>query len=136
MGLEHAAGQSHTREISRYRLDRTNDDAPWRLDLVPTLATLATLGAAGDRARGARIFHNTLVEAFCEAVDRARDRTGLDTVALSGGVLQNRLIHDGLTTQLTARGLRVLVHHQVPPNDGGLSLGQAWAGVLADTEGV
>jgi hydrogenase maturation protein HypF len=135
MGLEHAAGQSDTQEVSRYHLDRTDDHAPWRVDLLPTLATLATLAEEGDGPRGARIFHNTLVEAFAEATARARDRSGVNTVALSGGVLQNRLVHDGLVKQLTARGLKVLVHRQVPPNDGGLSLGQAWAGVLADTPG-
>jgi hydrogenase maturation protein HypF len=50
---------------------------------------------------------------------------GLDTVALSGGVFQNLRLTQLLATGLQAAGLRVLVHRQVPPNDGGISLGQA-----------
>jgi hydrogenase maturation protein HypF len=131
MGLEQAAGTSHTQDVSPYRVVRSDGDAPGRIDLLPTLTALRD---ETDKARGARIFHNALVEALSEAAALARDRTGLDVVALSGGVLQNRLVHDGLVARLGARGFRVLVHRQVPPGDGGLSLGQAWAGVLADTE--
>jgi len=134
MALEQGAGESDSREVAPYRLDRSSDDAPLRIDLMPALAVLHNGSTAGpDAARGARIFHNTLVEAFAEAAALARDRTGLTTVALSGGVLQNRLVHDGLVARLGRAGLRVLVQRQVPPNDGGLSLGQAWAGILADT---
>ena len=50
---------------------------------------------------------------------------GLDTVALTGGVFQNVLLSDLVETALTARGLEVLVHERVPPNDGGISIGQA-----------
>jgi hydrogenase maturation protein HypF len=45
-------------------------------------------------------------------------------VALSGGVFQNQRLLEGLRSRLTASGLRVLVHEQVPCNDGGISLGQ------------
>jgi hydrogenase maturation protein HypF len=49
-------------------------------------------------------------------------------VALSGGVLQNAIVLDGLVVVLEAQGFRVLTHRRVPPNDGGLALGQAWFG--------
>jgi hydrogenase maturation protein HypF len=55
----------------------------------------------------------------------ARERHGLSTVALSGGVFQNQLLLRGAVTRLEARGFRVLVHSRVPCNDGGISLGQA-----------
>ena len=51
-------------------------------------------------------------------------------MVLSGGALQNRLLHEGLTASLAAAGLEVLTHRLVPANDGGLALGQAWAGIL------
>jgi hydrogenase maturation protein HypF len=52
-------------------------------------------------------------------------RHGLDTVALSGGVFQNVRFSDIVEDALVAQGLTVLVHHIVPPNDGGISVGQA-----------
>ncbi len=52
----------------------------------------------------------------------------MKTVALSGGVFQNRILQDLITEKLTALGFAVLTHEQVPANDGGLSLGQAVIG--------
>jgi hydrogenase maturation protein HypF len=54
-----------------------------------------------------------------------RERHGLATVALSGGVFQNLLLLHGTVARLESRGFRVLVHSRVPCNDGGISLGQA-----------
>jgi hydrogenase maturation protein HypF len=59
-----------------------------------------------------------------DACTRLRDEHGLSTVALSGGVFQNLLLLGRLVDGLEARGFRVLVHSRVPPNDGGISLGQ------------
>jgi len=49
----------------------------------------------------------------------------INTVALSGGVFQNRLLTTQTLSGLSAAGFEVLYHRQVPPNDGGISLGQA-----------
>jgi hydrogenase maturation protein HypF len=70
-------------------------------------------------------FHNgvaAMVEAGCLLL---RERHGLDTVALSGGVFQNLLLLERVVRSLEARGFRVLTHSRVPCNDGGISLGQA-----------
>jgi len=81
---------------------------------------------AGTRAEqvGSR-FHATLANVIVRACGRLRERSGLERVALSGGVFQNlrllRLTLDGLRRS----GFHVYTHHQVPPNDGGLALGQA-----------
>ncbi|MGB9594213.1 MAG: hypothetical protein ACPL7R_08765, partial [Anaerolineae bacterium] len=61
--------------------------------------------------------------------------TGLTTVALSGGCFQNRLLLAQSVGELRRRGLRVLLHRQVPANDGGVSLGQAAIGHIALEEG-
>ncbi len=65
-------------------------------------------------------FHNALVEAITLVVCRV----GQNPVALSGGCFQNRRLTENLTERLGAAGFEVLVHRQVPPNDGGISLGQ------------
>jgi hydrogenase maturation protein HypF len=70
-------------------------------------------------------FHNGLAGATVAACQALGEATGLEAVALSGGVFQNLLLLDRVTTGLERRGFRVLVHSRVPPNDGGISLGQA-----------
>jgi hydrogenase maturation protein HypF len=70
-------------------------------------------------------FHNGLAAATVAACRGVREATGLETVALSGGVFQNLLLLERVVAGLGADGFRVLVHSRVPPNDGGISLGQA-----------
>jgi hydrogenase maturation protein HypF len=62
---------------------------------------------------------------MAEQADQLRQRTGISRVALSGGVFQNRLLVRLARAELSARQLTVLTHRLVPPNDGGLALGQA-----------
>ncbi|HEB66274.1 MAG TPA: carbamoyltransferase HypF, partial [Chloroflexi bacterium] len=70
-------------------------------------------------------FHQSVIASVRRAVLEISRARGLDAVALSGGCFQNRILLDGLTRSLRADGLTVYTHHQVPPNDGGISLGQA-----------
>lgn len=100
--------------------------ADGRLDLLPLLAHLAD---EKDARRGAARFHATLARALADWAVLAAERQDLDTVALGGGVFLNHILSRQLTAQLTERGLRVLQARQVPPNDGGLSLGQAWVAI-------
>ncbi|MEW6401480.1 MAG: carbamoyltransferase HypF [Chloroflexota bacterium] len=70
-------------------------------------------------------FHNGLAEMARQVCLRIKAESGLNEVALSGGVWQNMLLLKRTLTLLEASGFTVYVHHQVPTNDGGLSLGQA-----------
>jgi hydrogenase maturation protein HypF len=70
-------------------------------------------------------FHRSAAELLAAACLQARVETGLDVVALSGGVFQNRLLLDLLLARLAELGFRVYLNRRVPPNDGGLSFGQA-----------
>lgn len=69
-------------------------------------------------------FHNTLARIFLAAARSAREDRGIDQVALSGGVFQNARFFGEMTSLLQDEGFRVLTHRHVPPNDGGLALGQ------------
>jgi hydrogenase maturation protein HypF len=75
-----------------------------------------------------RRFHRTLVNLFSEIVRKAYLETGVRKVVLSGGVFQNQLLFETLTTELQREGFTLLTHSLVPSNDGGLSLGQAVIG--------
>jgi hydrogenase maturation protein HypF len=73
-------------------------------------------------------FHNGLADLARTVCDEIRRETGVCTVALSGGVWQNMALLARTVRGLRADGFAVYIHHQVPTNDGGLSLGQALAG--------
>ncbi len=95
----------------------------------PTLAVFRAVVEAQEKgdspAHIAARFHATVIAGVRRMVAEVHRATGLDAVALSGGCFQNRLLLEGLTQGLVTDGFTVYTHHQVPPNDGGISLGQA-----------
>jgi hydrogenase maturation protein HypF len=94
-------------------------------DPAPVLRTLiADLRRGVPAAVLAARFHRGVARAVAEICRRARRDTGLATVALSGGVFANALLEEECTRLLTDDGFVVLRHGEVPPNDGGLALGQ------------
>ncbi|BDG01379.1 carbamoyltransferase HypF [Anaeromyxobacter oryzae] len=96
------------------------------VDLRPMVRALAAelRGGAGAASASAR-FHETLARAVGAACGRAREETRLGTVALSGGCFQNRRLSERCAALLAGAGFEVLRHGKVPPNDGGIALGQA-----------
>jgi hydrogenase maturation protein HypF len=70
-------------------------------------------------------FHHTMAEIITEMCKLIARESGINQVALSGGVFQNRLLLRLATSALQREGFSVLTHHLVPCNDGGISLGQA-----------
>jgi hydrogenase maturation protein HypF len=93
------------------------------LSLRPLMSAVAD---SGDAARAAALFHAMLAAALAEWASAAAEREKIDTIALGGGCFLNRLLAADVRRRLVAAGLDVLEARQVPPNDGGLSLGQAW----------
>jgi hydrogenase maturation protein HypF len=70
-------------------------------------------------------FHNTIAIIAHDVCMKIRRESGLNSVALSGGCFQNRLLLTRVTSLLNKSGFDVLTHKDVPANDGGISLGQA-----------
>jgi hydrogenase maturation protein HypF len=99
--------------------------APLVIDTRPFIAAVAGDANRGtDAALIARRFHSTLVEVIAHVCHRLREATGLGAVVLSGGVFLNALLTGEVSGRLREDGFRVYRHRLVPPNDGGLSLGQ------------
>ena len=101
----------------------------WIIALSPMIRSIVDALQQGASAQEiSQRFHYTLVQCFCDVVQKAAEATGIKTVALSGGVFQNELLFEALVDLLEREGFTVLTHSQVPTNDGGLSLGQAVIG--------
>jgi hydrogenase maturation protein HypF len=107
------------------------------LDFRPLLQVVAH-----DRARGrdvreiARSFQWGVAQGLRDALDVICCSHGLDTVVLSGGVFQNELLLEDLKSLLQDGSLQVWTNHAVPPNDGGISLGQAALAAFAQFDAV
>jgi hydrogenase maturation protein HypF len=99
---------------------------PIVLDARPLIHSVTRDAAAGAAVGAvAARFHNSLAAATARAVERAAGERGLGTAVLSGGVFQNRVLLEGVADRLERAGLRVLIPLRLPPNDGGISYGQA-----------
>lgn len=106
---------------------------------LPTLSLVKEVAErklAGENSNQLALhFHRRLAGMIVSACEKAREETGINTVALSGGVYQNKLLLDYSVTMLEERGFHVLRHHLLPPNDGGISLGQAVAAMRSLQKG-
>ena len=119
--LETLAGQCTTTPVP-YEFPIENNLISTRL-LWQTL--LDDLSSGRDKACIAAAFHSGFVAALLTMTVHLRQEYGFDTVALSGGVMQNQRVFHSLTTGLESLGLTVLTHNTLPANDGGIAFGQA-----------
>jgi len=138
MRLEALAAHSHHKEVAPYSflIARLRsgliecDPAPLWRELLDDLAQGVPRFTIAVR------FHAGLTNCLVRVVEAlARDAVRFDTVALSGGCFQNRILFEGATAQLQDAGFAVLAHAAVPSNDGGLALGQAAIGAARLLEG-
>jgi hydrogenase maturation protein HypF len=130
MGLTKDEGR-RTKDEGRRTADDSSSDlhspsfvlghSSFVLDWQPLVAALlADLRRGVSQGIMAARFHNTLVA----AIGRVAQDVGAARVALTGGCFQNRLLTERAAERLQRAGFEVLLHRQVPPNDGGISLGQ------------
>jgi hydrogenase maturation protein HypF len=101
-----------------------NGAGPWEVDFRPMIEAIVT-DAGARRSLVSAKFHNTVAAAIAETCRRIRGECGLARVCLSGGTFQNWKLLAGAVARLRASGFDVFLHRRVPPNDGGLALGQA-----------
>jgi hydrogenase maturation protein HypF len=120
MWLEHLAGCSDTQDVYLFPV------TPTGLDFHPLLTSIIE-----ERKRDrpveeiARAFHRGVANGAAQAAVELCQSHKISTVVLSGGVFQNPVLLRDVHSLLSENGLRVWTNSAVPPNDGGLSLGQA-----------
>ena len=119
-------GAADPEELGSYEVPVEGEGgAPIVLDPRPAIRELLSDLNAGVRVETvAARFHRGLASAAAAAAERACRARGLETVVLSGGVFQNRLLLERTREGLQEAGLRTLVPVALPPNDGGISYGQ------------
>ena len=118
-------------ELETIAADGVDDGYPFAvdtdtLDFRPTIESIvAEVRAATPAATVAARFHNTVAEAIVEVCRRLRADEKLNRVCLSGGTFQNMKLLARTLAGLRRLEFEVFIHAQVPPNDGGIALGQA-----------
>lgn len=123
--IELEMGSTATRALYSYAIDEDAlsgclimDPSAMILEIVNDLRRGMSKSLIGGKV------HRTVADMLTQAACRVREANGIDKVALSGGVFQNRLLCADVLELLTACGFKVYFNHWVPPNDGGLSYGQ------------
>ncbi len=110
----------------QYEVLLRTDTVPWTIDTRALIAQIARDISSGRSPRAvSRGFHNAMALMIASVCGALRERNGLDKVCLSGGTFQNFTLLAQAVRLLRQRGFQVFLHSLVPPNDGGLSLGQA-----------
>lgn len=131
MWLEHIAASAENQDAYPFPLNGNE------LDFRPLLA-----GVVNDRMRGrppqeiARAFQRGVAEGLAQGMKVLAREMNLDTIVLSGGVFQNELLLEDLQALLAGQPLHIWTNHEVPPNDGGISLGQAALAAFAGLGGA
>jgi hydrogenase maturation protein HypF len=125
-----AAARTARGDARRYPVGIAQRDGYRAIEVRELLqAMLMDVRAGAGEGEVSLRFHQSLAAALGELLRQLSDETGVRSVALSGGVWQNTLLLEFVVREIIRFGLRPLLHRQVPPNDGGLALGQAAAAV-------
>jgi hydrogenase maturation protein HypF len=123
MALESIA-DTRTKEYYPFGLKKENGITTVEIGDMLKGITADKIGKVDKTVISAK-FHNTIAGFFLALARKARDKTGINTAAVSGGVFCNRFLSERLIELLQNDGFNVLFNQLVPANDGGISLGQA-----------
>ncbi len=113
-------------EVDSYNFEIIDDKKPWVITFKSGIKEIVEdilKGVSVQKISGK--FHNTIADIICRISEKVREETKINKVVLSGGVFQNSLLTEKTILKLTKAGFQVYTHSKVPPNDGGISLGQA-----------
>jgi hydrogenase maturation protein HypF len=109
-----------------YDVEVHTEAMPWIIDVRGMIGRIACEMSQGRSVQAiSRCFHESMARMIEMVCRKVRDQSSVDIVCLSGGTFQNFTLLARTATLLRAAGFRVFLHSQVPPNDGGISLGQA-----------
>jgi hydrogenase maturation protein HypF len=112
-------------ERERYGFDIIVEDGLFIIDpLHIILGIIKDMEVRKDPPTISSKFHNTVLAFIIELCKRIREAKGIEKVVLSGGVFQNRYLLERIVPVLGEEGFLPLIHSSIPPNDGGISLGQ------------
>jgi len=132
--LEYLADEKR-RKAYAFEIERAGDT--YIIDWQPLLRQVVKDLVAGETGKSiSSKFHNGVARMIVEVCYRLRCDTGIEEVALSGGVFQNVYLLEKTAPPLEQKGFKVHLHHRVPANDGGISLGQAAFACLNDQWGA
>jgi hydrogenase maturation protein HypF len=107
----------------------TEEKGMYQVDFLPCIRALSMeADKGGDAELLAYRFHMTVCRMIIDICIKLREESGLNIIALSGGVFQNRILLSNTVTALVKAGFAVYTNRTVPPGDGGISLGQAYIG--------
>src|SRR5581483_10252540 len=117
------AAQAGIEEAYSFDID---SGEPAQIDMRPTIREIVRDVESGEQIGViAARFHNTIAAVIAEMCRRIRASEKLNRVCLSGGTFQNMYLLEHTVTLLRKLGFEVFIHSAVPPNDGGIALGQA-----------
>jgi len=124
--LQFAAEEYAEREnIDVTKVMSTHDNKNISTDILFGMVLDRALGN-GDSSELAFLFHHILADFTVSEIRTQAEKNGLHTAALSGGCFQNLLFLQMVRSGLEKEGLKVLIHSLIPPNDGGISVGQVY----------
>jgi hydrogenase maturation protein HypF len=105
----------------------------WSINSKNEISWLPLLSAIADTTsptHAASMFHGTLVAGLSQWISATAKNLGITEIAFAGGCFLNNILVTNLSKELEQQGFRVLIPRKLPPNDGGISLGQAWVAAL------
>ena len=130
--LENAAARAKDQGLTPHKMVFMywNDGGVWQISAAPIFQAIARGLKQGVSAEAMALgFHEAVAEMIAALAEKIKEETNTAKAALTGGVFQNKILMESTLSLLRAKGFDVYYNISVGPNDGGVSLGQAYIGM-------